>query len=205
MKRADRKQFHYIYKITRFDGKFYIGLHSTDNLDDGYFGSGKRLWYSIKFHGKEKHTKEILEFLPDRESLRLRESELVNSELLNNMDCLNLMLGGTGGDNWNTKSLEEQEIIKNKIRNSLPDVTGVNNPMYGKKPSWTDKTRNDNKYLIITPNGDEIICDNIRSFCRNYTEEILNHTNLINVAKGRRTHHKGYKCQILNYKEQNGD
>jgi hypothetical protein len=197
MKRADRKQFHYIYKITRFDGKFYIGLHSTDNLDDGYFGSGKRLWYSINFHGKEKHTKEIIEFLPDRESLRVRESELVNYELLNNVDCLNLMLGGTGGDNWNIKTKEEQELIKNKIRNSLPDITGSNNPMYGKKPSWTDKTRNDNKYLIITPTGEEIICDNIKSFCRNYEIETLNHANLFSVAKGRRTHHKGYKCQII--------
>lgn len=28
-------------------------MHSTDNLDDGYVGSGKRLWNSIKKHGKE--------------------------------------------------------------------------------------------------------------------------------------------------------
>lgn len=34
--RADERKFHYIYKITRFDGKYYIGMHSTDDLDDGY-------------------------------------------------------------------------------------------------------------------------------------------------------------------------
>jgi hypothetical protein len=96
--RADQRKFHYIYKITRTDGsgKYYIGLHSTNDLKDGYFGSGMRLWKSIKKHGKDKHSKEILEFLPDRGSLKLRERELVNEECLNDPLCMNLCLGGAG-------------------------------------------------------------------------------------------------------------
>jgi hypothetical protein len=97
MKQAERRKYHYIYKITREDGKFYIGMHSTDDLDDGYFGSGQLLWKSIRKHGKEKHTKEILEFLPDRPSLRLREREIVNEELIAQQLCMNLQLGGGGG------------------------------------------------------------------------------------------------------------
>ena len=95
--RAKNRKFHYIYKITRFDGAYYIGMHSTDNLEDGYFGSGQRLWKSINYHGKDKHTKEILEFLPDRESLAAREKELVRRELLEDRLCMNLSLGGEGG------------------------------------------------------------------------------------------------------------
>lgn len=98
MQRADKRKFHYIYKITRTDGKFYIGLHSTDSLDDGYFGSGKRITRSIKKHGKEKHFKEILEFLPDRNSLKIREREIVNGALLADKQCLNIMVGGQGFD-----------------------------------------------------------------------------------------------------------
>ena len=95
-RRAQRRKFHYIYKITREDGAYYIGLHSTDNLEDGYFGSGKRLWHSIHKHGKDKHIKEILEFLPDREALLAREKDLVCKELLEDVMCLNLALGGEG-------------------------------------------------------------------------------------------------------------
>jgi len=72
-------------------------MHSTFDLDDGYLGSGKRLWYSIRRHGIENHTKEILEYLPDRNSLALRESEIVNEDLLNDKMCMNLKPGGEGG------------------------------------------------------------------------------------------------------------
>lgn len=108
MKRADQRKYHYIYRITRTDGsgKYYIGMHSTDDLDDGYFGSGSLLSRSIKKHGKEKHTKEILEHLPTREALKLREKVLVNEELLDDKKCMNLKLGGEGGfDHLNTPKM----------------------------------------------------------------------------------------------------
>ena len=54
MERASRRKYHYIYKTTCIiNDKFYIGMHSTDNMEDGYIGSGKRLWHSINYHGKE--------------------------------------------------------------------------------------------------------------------------------------------------------
>lgn len=48
-------------------------------------------------YGKEKHTKEILEYLPNRLSLKEREEEIVNAELINEKLCMNLKLGGYGG------------------------------------------------------------------------------------------------------------
>ena len=91
------KKYHYIYKTTNIiTNKFYIGMHSTDNLNDGYIGSGKRLWYSINKYGKENHICEILEYLPDRELLRKREEEIVNSDLIKEDLCMNLVVGGEG-------------------------------------------------------------------------------------------------------------
>jgi len=71
-------------------------MHSTDNLNDGYLGSGKRLWNSLKKHGKENHSIEILEHYDNREDLRNREAELVNDDLLTDSMCMNLVLGGSG-------------------------------------------------------------------------------------------------------------
>lgn len=92
------RRYHYIYKTTCIiTGKYYIGMHSTDNLDDGYLGSGKRLWFSINYHGKENHTKEILEFLDSRKLLKEREAEIVTNELIQDDFCMNLVTGGQGG------------------------------------------------------------------------------------------------------------
>ena len=92
-------EYHYIYRTTcNVTGRYYIGMHSTSNLEDGYIGSGKRLWYSIKKHGKNNHSIEILEWLTNRSSLKLREREIVNNDLLNDPQCMNLKLGGEGGN-----------------------------------------------------------------------------------------------------------
>ena len=93
-----KKKFHYIYKTTNLiNEKYYIGMHSTDNLEDGYIGSGKRLWYSINKYGKENFKCEILEILPNRNSLKKREKELINEDLLIDPMCMNLQIGGGGG------------------------------------------------------------------------------------------------------------
>ena len=94
-----QKKYHYIYKTTcKVTGKFYVGMHSTNNLDDGYLGSGKILGYSRHKYGDENHVKEIVEFLPSRDALKLREKEIVNEELLKDPYCMNLTSGGTGGN-----------------------------------------------------------------------------------------------------------
>jgi hypothetical protein len=93
-----QKKYHYIYKTTNLkNGKFYVGMHSSDNLNDGYLGSGTRLRRSIRKNGKENFKIEILEFFPNRLSLSLREKELVNENLLKDPMCMNLKPGGSGG------------------------------------------------------------------------------------------------------------
>lgn len=97
---SENKKFHYIYKTTNvLDNKFYVGAHSTNDLEDDYLGSGTRLWRSIRKHGKENFKKEILEYYSSREELMKREKEFVNEELLKEELCMNLKPGGNGGLN----------------------------------------------------------------------------------------------------------
>lgn len=92
------KKYHYIYKTTNvINNKYYIGMHSTDKLNDGYIGGGKYLWNSINYHGRDYHVKEILEFVNTRENLKKREEEIVNEQLINENLCMNLKTGGQGG------------------------------------------------------------------------------------------------------------
>ena len=92
------KLYHFIYKTTNLlNNKYYYGMHSTDDLNDGYMGSGKRLRYSINKYGKENHLREIIEFLPNRKALVEKEKEVVNLNEIAKEDCMNLMVGGEGG------------------------------------------------------------------------------------------------------------
>lgn len=93
-----QKKYHFIYKTTNLiNNKFYVGMHSTDDLEDGYVGSGKIINYSVSKYGIDNHDVEILEFLSSREELKKREAEVVNEELLANPLNMNLKFGGDGG------------------------------------------------------------------------------------------------------------
>lgn len=110
---------HFIYKTYSESGKYYIGRHSTEKLDDGYFGSGK--WVrSIK--DKSTLNREILEFC-DSDNLLERE-QFYLKEHVGKDNCMNFNLSPVGfssGDLNPAKSPEERK--KRSIRSS-----GENNP-----------------------------------------------------------------------------
>jgi len=117
-RRADSREYHIIYKtICLITKRFYVGMHSTDNLEDGYQGSGKRLWLSINKHGKDNHVTETLETLPNRKALAAREKEIVNEKFLEDPQCMNLAIGGEGGAGVMTKEqLANGAINANKVK-----------------------------------------------------------------------------------------
>ena len=160
MARKERK-YHYIYKITCLKNeRYYIGMHSTDNLEDGYMGGGKRIKNSVKKHGKDAHRKEITEFFENREDLKNREMQLVNEELLNDPMCMNLMTGGSGGlprfsslekqkefhrlgaISTNKKIKENPDNWLNSIKGNSEKISGILKNLYesGKMlPTFKDK------------------------------------------------------------------
>lgn len=111
-----QKQYHFIYKTTCVvTGKFYVGMHSTDDLNDGYLGSGKILGYSIRKHGRENHKLEILEMCGSRELLKVREKEIVNEALLADPLNINLKYGGEGGGKfWSEEQRKNATIAGNR-------------------------------------------------------------------------------------------
>jgi len=140
--------FHFIYKTTNIiTGKFYIGMHSTEDLSDGYQGSGKILLRSIKKHGKENHHTEILEHYSSREELANRECELVNKDLLSNPLCLNLKLGGEGGSGLSKHTEETKHKMSLAKKGKLSEETrkkmseSAKKRIREKRPQASDETK----------------------------------------------------------------
>ena len=92
-----KAHIHYLYKTTcLITGRYYIGMHSTNNLEDGYMGSGKRLRYSMRKHGIDNHKKEVLEFFETRELLIEAEVKAITPDMITDNNCMNIVLGGKG-------------------------------------------------------------------------------------------------------------
>ena len=54
------KKYYFTYKITNLlNGRFYLGMHSTEDLDDGYLGSGVAIQRAVRKYGKENFSKEV--------------------------------------------------------------------------------------------------------------------------------------------------
>lgn len=97
---------HFIYKTTHTNGKYYIGRHSTDNLDDGYVGSG--IWpRSIK--DKTTLTREILEFVDDVETLILRE-DVYLKEHFGKQGCMNRTPDAVGFGKGKHNCMHDPEV-----------------------------------------------------------------------------------------------
>lgn len=97
----EKQTFYFVYRTTNLiNGKYYIGKHKTQNLSDGYIGSGKLLKRAIQKYGRENFQFEILEWFDDEVSMNLRESQLVTEEFCKLQDNYNLCVGGQGGGSY---------------------------------------------------------------------------------------------------------
>lgn len=91
-------RYHYVYKVkNKINGKYYIGVHSTEKLDDGYLGSGTAIKNAIAKYGIENFEKEIIEFLESAEEKWLAETRYVTLDVVQDKNSYNM---APGGKNW---------------------------------------------------------------------------------------------------------
>ena len=165
------KQFHYFYKITNLlTQQFYYGIHSTDNINDNYMGSGTRLRIAYQKYGIENFTKEILKFFDTRKECADYEASVVTEQLINDKNCYNIIKGGEYYDTTNTVSCIDNE--GNKIRVPIKEFLEKHYKTCttGKKAVYDKKL---NKNVLVDCN------DNNDSINKGYTTYINIHTNEI--------------------------
>ena len=163
-------KYHYVYIITnKINHKFYIGKHSTDDLDDGYMGSGIAINKAIQKYGIENFSKRILCFCDSAEDAYKVEEFLVTDNLIKRDDCYNMMVGGG---------------------RAAPILKGEKNGMYGKHLSEETKKKlseahkglisghkgmhhsEETKKKISEANKGKLLGDNNPMYGKHHSEEI---------------------------------
>jgi hypothetical protein len=90
-------KYHIIYKTTHKNGKYYVGRHSTENLNDGYIGSG---YWPASIKDRTSVTREILEFAANEEQLKKLEGKYL-AEHFGKPNCMNGTSDPIGFDSEN--------------------------------------------------------------------------------------------------------
>jgi hypothetical protein len=119
------------------NGKQYIGQHRTNNLDDGYMGSGKLITRAITKYGKENFTKEILHHC--QSLMEANELEVVEIQQRNTTDKsigYNISPYAVGGQ----PKTEEQKRQQSERMTGIPKSEETRKKM--RKPKSTEAVKN---------------------------------------------------------------
>lgn len=107
--------YFYFYKITNLiNNKFYFGVHSTKNLNDGYMGSGVAIKKAYEKYGISNFKKEILMYFKNEEEMYKYEEEIVDEKMIKDANCYNMIIGGRS----NKTQQNLTELYKNSYYSS---------------------------------------------------------------------------------------
>lgn len=178
---------HFTYMTAHKNGKYYVGRHSTTNLADGYYGSGK--WVrSIK--DKSQLERKILGYYDTEDDLHIAEEMLI-AEHINNHNCMNFNNRScgfaTGSLNPNTTPEARKRLSERVSGDNNPmkrghsqesrlkisaAMKGENNPFYGKTHS--NKTR---EILRLAQIGTKHSEETRAKYRQNHADGKYNHLN----------------------------
>jgi group I intron endonuclease len=166
-----KKQYNIYKTTNLVNGKFYWGVHDSIDENDGYFGSGAVLQKAIEKHGKENFRRITKLLYDTSKDAYKDEAVIVDLKIIKRKDCYNTAPGGNGGNLWGEKEkhpwfgkfrTEESKRkmsvshkgritwmkgkthsleTKIKMRENHANMSGENNPMYGKSLSEETKRK----------------------------------------------------------------
>jgi len=106
---------HFTYITASSSGLYYVGRHSTKNVNDGYQGSG--VWVTAcKKNKVELHTK-ILNFYSTFEELQLAEECLIKNNI-NSKSCMNFNNRSVGFAIGELNPAKRKEVIAKRPQNN---------------------------------------------------------------------------------------
>lgn len=141
--------YHYVYLITNIQtGKKYIGKHSTENLQDGYLGSGVIIQKILSSGKKDILKKEILQFYnTEDQAYKGQAFYITQYNAVKDENFYNLCEGGKN----HPMTQEIKKKIGEKAKQRLENKE--NHPMYNKHHSEKTKQKISNTVKEKYQNG----------------------------------------------------
>jgi len=107
-------KYYYTYQVLFNNGDYYLGKHSTKDIDDGYTGSGKKLQERT-----DPFTFNILEYYNSEDDLNVAEEELIGDLWFTDPKCLNLTGGGRGGWGGCNATVDKSYMLTEEYREKM--------------------------------------------------------------------------------------
>ena len=119
------KQFNFVYVTKNLvNGKKYIGKHSTSNIFDGYYGSGKLIEDAVSKYGISNFETSIIKMFDTEDEAYDYEEFLVDADIISDDSYYNIDLGGRGSMRGRThKSSSKLKISLALKGRSKPERT----------------------------------------------------------------------------------
>ena len=191
-------KYYYFYKVTNvINNHFYYGIHCTDNLNDGYMGSGVLLHKAFKKHGIENFNKEIIKYFETWQDALEYERNIVNESLIKDPNCYNIARGGKGFAENNVIVFDPSQNKNIMISNTDPRfISGELKPYdYGK---IMVKDKDGNKFRVY-PTDPRYISGEVIPLAKGVKKSLTHRQKLSEASKklvANKTHNWTNSCFI---------
>ena len=109
-------------------------------------------------HGKQKHTKEILEFFESRQLSKDREKQILTEEFRHDPRCMNIAPGGGFNNEHHQRKCSSAggRVTGRALGKKFGKINGPRNILIAKSkgtmkvPDWTDRKHSDNTKIKMS-------------------------------------------------------
>jgi len=193
-----------IYKVTNLlNGRYYIGRHSTKNVDDSYMGSGIGIKNAIQKYGAENFKKEIIAEALSADDLWELEKEIINEDIVKDPKSYNMAYGGKHYLHG-LKQYDYDKFIEHQSKAGqayAKNYTPKSKEWHAKGGSVSSRKRAEQYIYKITTNTDEVYVVNgieFKQLCRDkgWNYNTLHWTKSMGryISRGK---HKGFLVEQL--------
>lgn len=219
-------QYIFVYQtICETNGKSYVGIHHTNNLNDGYIGCGifnssdarkQNLLFhrAVKKHGYASFRKYILSFFDTYNEALEEEKFIVNKNWVSSNDNYNTAIGGKGNTiGWMNDDTKQKwkESIKDGVNKWLSNgglelliersKTAKRTRMFGNKNPMYGKESLDNQRSINQYNTDNILIQSFKTITEASIKLNIQLSSISFCCVGRYLTAGGYIFRYQNYSE----